>query len=216
MIELPDELNLIVSLALLALVPFIAMMATSFVKLAVVFSLLRNALGVQQIPPNMAMYGLAIILSIFIMAPVGFETYDYVKQNEISLEDPESIEGVIDNGLQPYREFLKKHIRETESVFFTDAARALWPKKYVERLETDSLLLLLPAFTVSELTRAFEIGFLLYLPFIAIDLIVSNILLAMGMMMVSPMTISLPFKLLLFVLLDGWTKLTHGLVLSYG
>ncbi len=86
MIQLPDELNLIVSLALLALIPFIAMMATSFVKLAVVFSLLRNALGVQQIPPNMALYGLAIILSIFIMAPVGFETYDYVKQHDISLE----------------------------------------------------------------------------------------------------------------------------------
>ena len=90
MIQLPDELNLIVTLALLALVPFIAMMATSFVKLAVVFSLLRNALGVQQIPPNMALYGLAIILSIFIMAPVGFETYDYVTQHEISLEDSES------------------------------------------------------------------------------------------------------------------------------
>ncbi|MGU3845577.1 SctR family type III secretion system export apparatus subunit VscR, partial [Vibrio diabolicus] len=115
-----------------------------------------------------------------------------------------------------YREFLKKHIRETEAIFFTDAARTLWPQKYVDRLESDSLLLLLPAFTVSELTRAFEIGFLLYLPFIAIDLIVYNLLLAMGMMMVSPMTISLPFKLLLFVLLDGWTKLTHGLVLSYG
>ncbi|EIZ1339690.1 SctR family type III secretion system export apparatus subunit VscR [Vibrio parahaemolyticus] len=216
MIQLPDELNLIVSLALLALIPFIAMMATSFVKLAVVFSLLRNALGVQQIPPNMALYGLAIILSIFIMAPVGFETYDYVKQHDISLEDSASVEGLVESGLQPYREFLKKHIRETEAIFFTDAARTLWPQKYVDRLESDSLLLLLPAFTVSELTRAFEIGFLLYLPFIAIDLIVSNILLAMGMMMVSPMTISLPFKLLLFVLLDGWTKLTHGLVLSYG
>lgn len=117
MIQLPDELNLIVTLALLALIPFIAMMATSFVKLAVVFSLLRNALGVQQIPPNMALYGLAIILSIFIMAPVGFETYDYVTQHEISLEDSESIEGLIESGLQPYREFLKKHIRETESVF---------------------------------------------------------------------------------------------------
>ncbi|NMV28403.1 SctR family type III secretion system export apparatus subunit VscR, partial [Vibrio parahaemolyticus] len=129
MIQLPDELNLIVSLALLALIPFIAMMATSFVKLAVVFSLLRNALGVQQIPPNMALYGLAIILSIFIMAPVGFETYDYVKQHDISLEDSASVEGLIESGLQPYREFLKKHIRETEAIFFTDAARTLWPQK---------------------------------------------------------------------------------------
>ncbi len=144
MIQLPDELNLIVTLALLALIPFIAMMATSFVKLAVVFSLLRNALGVQQIPPNMALYGLAIILSIFIMAPVGFETYDYVTQHEISLEDSESIEGLIESGLQPYREFLKKHIRETESVFFTDAARTLCTTKVRRSFGIRQLIVVAP------------------------------------------------------------------------
>ncbi|HHC5059233.1 TPA: SctR family type III secretion system export apparatus subunit AscR [Aeromonas veronii] len=216
MIQLPDELNLIVGLALLALLPFIAVMATSFVKLAVVFSLLRNALGVQQIPPNMAMYGLAIILSIYVMAPVGFATQDYLRQNEVSLAKAESVEKFLDEGIAPYRDFLKKQIKPRELAFFIDSTKQLWPSKYADRLEPDSLLILLPAFTVSELSRAFEIGFLIYLPFIAIDLIISNILLAMGMMMVSPMTISLPFKLLLFVLLDGWARLTHGLVISYG
>ncbi|CAQ83140.1 MULTISPECIES: type III secretion system export apparatus subunit SctR [Photorhabdus] len=216
MIQLPNELDLIIGLALLSLLPFIAVMATSFLKLAVVFSLLRNALGVQQIPPNMAMYGLAIILTIYVMAPVGFATQDYLRQNEVSFSNAQSVEKFLEEGMAPYRNFLKQHIKSSERTFFIDSTRQIWPSQYANRLEPDSLLILLPAFTVSELTRAFEIGFLLYLPFIAIDLIISNILLAMGMMMVSPMTISLPFKLLLFVLLDGWTRLTHGLVISYG
>lgn len=216
MIQLPDELSLILGLALLALIPFIAVMSTSFIKMTVVFSLLRNALGVQQIPPNMAMYGLAIILSIYVMAPSGFATYDYLRSNPVSLSNADSVEKFLDEGMAPYRDFLKRQINPREQAFFVDGTRKLWPQAYVERVDSDSLLILLPAFTVSELTRAFEIGFLIYLPFIAIDLIISNILLAMGMMMVSPMTISLPFKLLLFVLLDGWARLTHGLLLSYG
>ncbi|EOI7365082.1 SctR family type III secretion system export apparatus subunit YscR [Yersinia enterocolitica] len=216
MIQLPDEINLIIILSLLTLLPLVSVMATSFVKFAVVFSLLRNAIGVQQIPPNMAMYGLAIILSLYVMAPVGFATQDYLQANEVSLTNIESVEKFFDEGLAPYRMFLKQHIQAQEYSFFVDSTKQLWPKQYADRLESDSLFILLPAFTVSELTRAFEIGFLIYLPFIVIDLVISNILLAMGMMMVSPMTISLPFKLLLFVLLDGWTRLTHGLVISYG
>lgn len=216
MIQLSDQLNLMAGLALMSILPLIVVMSTSFIKMVVVFSLLRNALGIQQIPPNMAMYGLAIILSVYVMAPVGFATHDYLQKNELNLTQPDSIEKFINEGTAPYRDFLKKHTSPREQAFFIDSTREVWPSEYVERLDPDSLLILLPAFTVSELTRAFEIGFLIYLPFIAIDLIVSNILLAMGMMMVSPMTISLPFKLLLFVLLDGWARLTHGLVLSYG
>ena len=197
MIQLPDELGLILGLALLALVPFIAVMATSFIKMTVVFSLLRNALGVQQIPPNMAMYGLAIILSLYVMAPVGFATRDYLRNHDVSLSDSASVERFLDEGMAPYRNFLKRQIQEREHTFFMESTRQVWPSEYAERLDPDSLLILLPAFTVSEL-------------------IISNILLAMGMMMVSPMTISLPFKLLLFVLLDGWARLTHGLVISYG
>lgn len=214
--QLPDELSLIIGLILLALIPFIAVMATSFVKMAMVFSLLRNALGVQQIPPNMAIYGLSIILTLYVMAPVALATKDFLNENPISLSANTSLEYFFEEGTKPYKSFLTKHINAREKEFFNENIAKLWPAKYANSVSSDSLFILLPAFTISELTRAFEIGFLLYLPFIAIDLIVSNILLAMGMMMVSPMTISLPFKLLLFVMFDGWSRLSHGLVLSYG
>ncbi|MEJ2046052.1 MAG: type III secretion system export apparatus subunit SctR [Reinekea sp.] len=206
---------LIGTLLLLSLIPFLAIMTTSFIKLAVVFSLLRNALGIQQIPPNMALYGLAIVLSIYIMAPVGYQISDTIKEKGISLNEDTSLTELANTAINPMSDFLNKHSSEKERSFFLDSAQELWPEEYAGRLDSNSLLVLVPSFTISELKSAFETGFLLYLPFIAIDLIVSNILLAMGMMMVSPMTISLPFKLLLFVLLDGWTRLTHGLVLSY-
>ncbi|MBU6949813.1 MULTISPECIES: type III secretion system export apparatus subunit SctR [unclassified Hahella] len=210
-----QAIPLIGTLVLLSLIPFIAIMTTSFIKLAVVFSLLRNALGIQQIPPNMALYGLAIVLSIYIMAPVGYQIADTVKEKGFDLSHAESLKELANSAIEPMSDFLTKHSSEKERGFFMESAATLWPKEYAARLDTNSMLVLVPSFTISELKSAFEIGFLLYLPFIAIDLIVSNILLAMGMMMVSPMTISLPFKLLLFVLLDGWTRLTHGLVLSY-
>ncbi|MGR6872175.1 type III secretion system export apparatus subunit SctR [Pseudomonas sp. HK3] len=213
--NLPDPFFLILALSAMALVPFLAVMTTSFVKLAVVFGLLRNALGIQQIPPNMAIYGLAIILSIYIMAPVGYAIHDSLSDKEFSWENSDEFVEAIDDGSIPFKQFLKKHTSPKETDFFLKNAAALWPEEYAAKLTDDSFMVLIPAFTVSELTSAFEIGFLLYLPFIVIDLIISNILLALGMMMVSPMTISLPFKLLLFVLLDGWARLIHGLVLTY-
>ncbi|MFT5591920.1 MAG: type III secretion protein R [Oceanicoccus sp.] len=213
--NLPDPFFLILALSAMALVPFLAVMTTSFVKLAVVFGLLRNALGIQQIPPNMAIYGLAIILSIYIMAPVGYAIHDTLVDKDFSWENSDEFVDAIDEGSIPFKAFLKKHTSAKETDFFLKNAAALWPEKYSSKLTSDSFMVLIPAFTVSELTSAFEIGFLLYLPFIVIDLIISNILLALGMMMVSPMTISLPFKLLLFVLLDGWARLIHGLVLTY-
>ena len=216
-ITLTSPFYLMIPLALMALIPFLAVMGTSFLKLVVVFSILRNATGLQQIPPNIAMNALAIILTLYIMAPVGFEAWDIVQEENISFQSADS--GALMEDLQliaqPYREFLKKNTNERERNFFLKTARLLWPKAYQTQLSADDLIVLMPSYCISELTKAFEIGFLLYLPFIIIDLIVSNILLAMGMMMVSPMTISLPFKLLLFVLLDGWTRLIHGLVLSY-
>ena len=205
---------LILPLALLSLVPFIAILGTSFLKLVVVFGILRNATGLQQIPPNMALNALAIVLTLYIMAPVGFETYEILKDRQISLEDS-SWKEAFDEGVEPYRNFLLRKTSIRERKFFFKTAKVLWPAKYREELTAESLLVMIPSFAVSELTKAFQIGFLLYLPFIVIDLIVSNILLALGMMMVSPMTISLPFKLLLFVLMDGWTRLIHGLVLGY-
>ncbi|WP_422134750.1 type III secretion system export apparatus subunit SctR [Endozoicomonas sp. ALD040] len=214
-LNLTSPFYLMVPLALMALIPFMAVMGTSFLKLVVVFSILRNATGLQQIPPNIAMNALAIILTLYIMAPIGYESYELLEPEKINFEDLSWIESVR-LASAPYKQFLKDNTNENERNFFLKSARLLWPKKYQQELSGDDLIVLLPSFCITELTKAFQIGFLLYLPFIVIDLIVSNILLAMGMMMVSPMTISLPFKLLLFVLLDGWTRLIQGLVLSYG
>jgi type III secretion protein R len=212
---LPDPLTLIVLTAALSLAPFLAVMMTSYVKLVVVLSLVRNALGIQQIPPNLVINGLAIILSVYIMAPVATSTFAIVEKEDLSKLDAPTIQRLLNNAQEPILGFLKKHTNEREKRFFLDTTRRLWSPEAASSVNRDSFLILVPAFTVSELTSAFQIGFLIYLPFIAIDLIVSNILLAMGMMMVSPMTISLPFKLLLFVLVDGWTRLIHGVVLTY-
>lgn len=199
----------------MSVVPFIAIMATSFVKISVVLSLVRNAIGVQQVPPNMALHGLSIILSLFIMAPVGYQIADILEKEEVSLEKKDKLKETVSKASAPYRDFLLSHAGDSQKEFFTEQAKQHWPEKYRAEVAEDNFLILIPAFAVTEITKAFEIGFLLYLPFIAIDLIISNVLLALGMMMVSPMTVSLPFKLLLFVMLDGWTKLIHGLVMSY-
>lgn len=213
--QIPDPISLIILTAILALAPFFAVMATSYVKLVVVLSLVRNALGVQQIPPNMVLNGIAVILTIYIMAPVGQATFAAVENENLKEINVATLRQVMEKGSEPIRNFLNTHTSSHEKKFFLDTARRLWGDKAKIEITDDSFFVLIPAFTVSELTSAFQIGFLLYLPFIAIDLIVSNILLAMGMMMVSPMTISLPFKLLLFVLVDGWARLIHGLVLTY-
>lgn len=212
-----DPLLIVVGMALLGFIPFLAVMATTFVKISVVLFLIRNALGIQQIPPNMTLHALALLLSIYVMAPVGIQAYELVEQQNVDLSslDSRRLMELLSHAAGPYRNFLDRYASAEEKVFFIKTARVLWPEQYAKSITADHLLVLIPAFTVSELTSAFEIGFLLYLPFIAIDLVISNILLAMGMMMVSPMTISLPFKLLLFVLLDGWTRLIHGLVLTY-
>jgi type III secretion protein R len=210
-----DPLNLILVLGAAALLPFLAVIATSFVKLSVVFLLVRNALGVQQIPPNMALNALAIILTFYIMAPVIVQTNDILTAGNYNFTSAEGIRAAYDAAKGPLNNFLNAHAAEREKQFFLEAARSLWPAELASRLTPDSIFVILPAFTVSQLREAFEIGFLLYLPFIAIDLIVSNILLALGMMMVSPLTISLPFKLFLFVAVDGWSRLILGLVRSY-
>ena len=217
--QVPDPLSLILLTAVLAMAPFFAVMATSYVKLVVILSLVRNALGIQQIPPNMVLNGIAVILTVYIMAPVAQQTFALIEtevtRQPIKERDTEGLKSLLSTTSDPIRKFLNRHTSEREKKFFIDNAERLWGKDSEIKISGDSFFVLVPAFTVSELTAAFEIGFLIYLPFIAIDLIVSNILLAMGMMMVSPMTISLPFKLLLFVLLDGWARLIHGIVRTY-
>lgn len=210
-----DPLSLIMIVGIAALFPFLAVVATSFIKLSVVFLLVRNAIGVQNIPPNMALNALAIILSGYIMAPVVVETYAILSAGTYQIDSVEGLRAAYEDGKGPITSFLARHAAEREKLFFLEAARTLWPEEMAATLDINSIAVVLPSFTVTQLREAFEIGFLLYLPFIAIDLIVSNILLAMGMMMVSPLTISLPFKLFLFVMIDGWSRLILGLVTTY-
>lgn len=216
-VKTPSMVILLAYVLALSLLPFVAVMASSYIKLVVVMHLLRNALGIQQIPPNLALNGLAIILSIFIMAPVLSSTFNEIMNSSLDPSSPtvDDLSDMFKVASEPVVEFMMKHSDSDQRDFFIRASADLWPADFSMNATERNLLILLPAFTMSELKAAFEVGFLLYMPFIAIDLIVSNILLAMGMMMVSPMTISLPFKLLLFVVVDGWTKLVHGLVMSY-
>jgi type III secretion protein R len=206
----------LITVILLALAPFVAVMITSFTKLVVVLSLLRNAMGLQQVPPNVVMNGLALVLSVYVMYPVGVEMQESLSAMPTTGKASTSqMLAAADTAKEPLREFLIKHSRPLERAFFLKTAqRSLKPEQAKELSERD-FLVIVPAFTVSELTVAFEIGFLIFLPFLVIDLVISNILMAMGMQMLSPTTVSLPFKLLLFVLIDGWVKLTHGLVLTY-
>ena len=215
--NLPDPTTMIGLLAALSLLPFVVIMVTSYVKLIVVMNLVRNALGVQQIPPNMVINGMAIILSVYIMAPVIQESYDLLVDQNITFQgkDIKEILASASEASGPIKGFLDKHSLTQDRNFFIASAKALWAPGQADGVDAGDFLVLIPAFIVHELTTAFEIGFMIYLPFIVVDLIVSNILLAMGMMMVSPMTISLPFKLLLFVLISGWSRLIHGLVLTY-
>lgn len=213
----PNPVILITALTVLGLAPFIAIMISSFVKLVIVMHILRSALGLQQEPPNIAISGIAIILSIYIMAPVVMETYEIFSSYNINMEDISNplLMDALKASADPLKHFLSTHSSDSEQLFFTQTTQKLWPEKYAQDITTDHLLVLTPAFLVSELTTAFQVGFLIYLPFVVIDLIISNILISMGMIMLSPMVISLPFKLLLFVLVDGWSRLIHGLILSY-
>ncbi len=204
-------------LIVLSLGPVLAVICTSFLKIVVVIHLVKNALGLHEVPPNIAISALALILSAYVMAPVGIEIYDNMTAKDININElrtPEVLES-IQTGAEPLRGFLMRNSDKREREFYVSTAKKIWPEENTRDLTEDHLLVLIPSFTTSQLKSAFEVGFLLYLPFVVIDLIISNILLALGMIMVSPIVISVPFKLLLFVLLDGWTRLIHGLILSY-
>jgi len=213
----PNPIILIGLLALFGLAPFIAVLISSFVKIVVVMHMLRSALGLQQAPPNLAINGIAIILSMYIMAPVGMQTFERFQEHNVSITDIKNpkFKGVIADSILPIKGFLSRNSSDQEKYFFSQTTKKLWPPEYSKDVTEDHLLVLVSSFLVSELTLAFQIGFLIALPFIVIDLIVANILISMGMIMVAPIMISLPFKVLLFVLIDGWSRLTHGLILSY-
>ncbi|WP_066722158.1 type III secretion system export apparatus subunit SctR [Sphingomonas pituitosa] len=220
----------LITVVLIALAPFFAVMVTSFTKIAVVLSLVRNALGLQQVPPNLVLNGLALILTVFVMYPTlekmqaaaavqGPATPtmpgDPPAQAENPIESTGDIFATADRAKEPLREFLVKHSDPRERAFFLRTQQRIGDPAKVSTLRDTDFVIVIPAFVVKELKLAFQIGFLIFLPFLVIDMVIANILLAMGMMMLSPVTISLPFKILLFVLVDGWVKLSHGLVLSY-
>lgn len=214
-----DSFSLIALFVGMSLLPFLAMVATSYLKIVVVISLVRNALGVQSIPPNMVVNAIALVLSFYVMAPVVEKGWGIYKEEAAinKVEKKQYDTEIAMKAAEPMRDWLVKQTDERSRAFFVSTAEQLWAKEGEEKAEVDpkSFFILIPSFCVSELTKAFQIGFLVYLPFIAIDIIISNILLAMGMMMVSPVTISLPFKLLLFVMVNGWTLLIQGLVRGY-
>ncbi len=216
-----DSLNnpivLLGGLSILALAPFLAMMVTSYLKFVIVFYILRNAIGLQQAPPTIAINGLAIILSLYVMAPVGVSVQKTFNSYDVRLDDLKNPEvyTALGASMEPVRDFLLKHSTKKERTFFKQTSKKIWPPEMSKDVEDSHFLILMPSFIVSELKSAFQVGFLIYLPFIVIDLVVSSILLSMGMIMMSPVMVSLPFKILLFVMADGWTRLIQGLILSY-
>jgi flagellar biosynthesis protein FliP len=203
-------LQLIALLTVLSLAPSILVMVTSFTRIVVVLSLLRTALGTATAPPNSVLISLALFLTGFVMAPVFQNAYDAgvrpLMANQITAEQ------AFGRASEPFHAFMLKNVREKDLQLFMDLSREPRPA----RPEDLSMRILVPAFMISELKRAFEIGFLLFLPFLIIDLVVASVLMSMGMMMLPPVVVSLPFKLIFFVLVDGWTLVAGSLVQSYG
>lgn len=212
---LPDPYSFIIILVGVAVIPFATVMITAYAKVAVVLLLLRNALGLQQVPPNIVVYAIAIVISVFILQPTISEVTTALDTPGRTYTDVGDWKLAYDDAKEPVKNYLLRFASDRERAFFMEAASKLWSAEAAAAVRSDDLSILIPSFIVSELTRAFEIGFLVFLPFIIIDLVVSNILIALGAIMVSPLTISLPIKLFLFVIIDGWTRLIHGLVLSY-
>jgi len=219
--NLSNPLVLLIILGALTLAPFVLIMLTSFVKISVVLSILRNALGTQSVPPNQVITGLAFVLTIFIMMPVATQMYRAAgsitdSRDVFSEASVKSLFEASTRGKEPLRQFLSKHSHDQDRLLFMElAGRLETGAQSASPAGKDDFQVIIPAFVTSELKEAFQIGFLIFVPFIVIDMVVANILLSMGMHMLSPSVISLPFKLLLFVLVNGWFLLVRGLVLSY-
>jgi flagellar biosynthetic protein FliP len=202
--------QIIALLTILSLAPSILIMVTSFTRIIVVLSFLRNAMGVQQTPPNAVLISLALFLTAFVMAPTLEQSYRDgiapLMENRISEEE------AFNRSMQPVHSFMMRHVREQDLNLFMNVAQT----PATETAEATPLRSLIPAFMISELRRAFEIGFLLFIPFLIIDMVVASVLMSMGMMMLPPVMISLPFKLIFFVLVDGWYLVAGSLIQSYG
>ncbi len=212
-VEEPEQfvktINIVIILALLVLAPTLLLMVTSFTRLIIVFGLLRQALGLQQSPPNQIIISLSLILTIFIMEPYGKSSWnDAVKPY---MDKKIGYEVAIEKGVKPFKDFMIKNTRESDLALFYRIKKQENPKN----IDEVSIILLMPAFVVSELRTAFEIGFLIFLPFLVIDIIVASILMSLGMMMLPPVMISLPIKIIFFIIIDGWHLIIGNLVQSF-
>lgn len=210
-----DPIVLAVFLGALSLMPMLLVVCTAFLKIVIVLMITRNAIGVQQVPPSMAINGIALAATLFIMAPVGYEIAENLKASPLDMTNVQTFLSTGNEAINPLRAFMLRNVDPDVLTHLLENTARLWPAKMAQEVQREDLILLIPAFVLSQLQAGFEIGFLIYIPFIVIDLIVSNLLLALGMQMVSPMTISLPLKLLLFVLVSGWSRLLDSLFLSY-
>lgn len=215
MTETQNLLPLIAIIGVVGLLPLAVVTMTGFLKISVVLFLIRNAIGVQQVPPNLVLYGIALVLTVYVTTPLLTEVQRTLVEGQARFETAEDIARSADLVREPIKRHLIRFTKPEERRFFLEGTQRLWPEEARQDVRDDDLSILVPAFVASELTRAFEIGFLLYLPFLVIDIVVANILMTLGMIMVSPVLISIPLKLLLFVAVDGWSRLMHGLILSY-
>lgn len=214
-----NDISMIGLLAFASLLPFLIAAGTCYIKFSIVFVIVRNALGLQQVPSNMTLNAVALMLALFVMTPVMQQGYSYYKQENVAFTSIDAVVDFADNGLVSYKDYLRKYTDPELAKFFERAQAAQGEADaaplIVEEPSEPSLFALLPAYALSEIKAAFKIGFYLYLPFVIVDLVISSILLALGMMMMSPVIISVPIKLVLFVALDGWALLSTGLVQQY-
>jgi flagellar biosynthetic protein FliP len=208
--EYSVTIQILAVMTILTLLPSILMMMTAFTRIIVVFAILRQAIGLQTTPSNQVLLGLALFLTVFIMLPVLNQVNEQALQPY--LEEKITSLDAIQKASEPFHRFMLTHTRESDLKLFMDISKA----KPLEKAEDVPFFTLVPAFVTSELKTAFQIGFLLFIPFLIIDMVVASVLMAMGMMMLSPIIISLPFKIMLFVLVDGWALIIGSLASSYG
>ena len=213
--DLPSMIPAIVAVVGLGFLPFIVVMGTSFTKIVVVLMLLRTALGVQTAPSGLVINSIALTLTAFILAPLGNELAGELRGLDLDISSWEEVEAIYNLIAGTFSQYLLKFAGKEEIEYFMSAAYKIWPEDMHGYVKEENFLILLPAHIVTELTKAFQIAFLIFLPFVVIDMIVSNILLALGAMMMPPTLVSLPIKILLFVAADGWNKLLNALILSY-
>ncbi|MHA0902017.1 EscR/YscR/HrcR family type III secretion system export apparatus protein [Enterobacter ludwigii] len=212
---MPGDIPLLAIIAFSTLLPFIIAAGTCYLKISIVLIMVRNAMGVQQVPSSLTLNGIALLLSMFVMMPVIQDIHQHMRNEPVNFANIESVDNFVEGGLGRYKGYLKKYSDPELLNFFESIQQGRSEEEIDEDEREPGLFSLLPAYALSEIKSAFEIGFYIYLPFVVIDLVISSILLALGMMMMSPVTISVPVKLILFVAIDGWALISKGLVMQY-